>query len=305
MQLMDRQSALTPLKGDFGNWMDVHFSPDGGHVVMTARGRQSSIWTYDLRRETLTRLTGDTTTHSDPVWSSGGSRILFASHPDGQPMYMEWRAADGSGGAQRILTSTKNQTPSALDPSGSVLVYSEFASEAEIDLMAVPITGDETTGWTFGEPRALTRAPGRETQAVFSPDGRWIAYVGEETGRPEVFVQPFPAMNRRWQVSNAGGTLPTWSKAKPEIVYLHDGQLYAATVTVHGDAFAAEKPHPWAEGRVAFRGPSRMFDLHPDGNQVVLAPAPSPRAIDNSRADKIVLVFNFFDELRRITGARR
>jgi serine/threonine-protein kinase len=305
MQMMDRQSALTPLKGDFGNWMEVHFSPDGGRLVMTARGRQSSIWTYDLARETLTRLTADSTTHTDPIWSAGGSRIIFGSRPEGQPIHMEWRSADGSGGPQRILNSTRNQTPAAFHPSGRFLVYCEFANEGEIDLMALPIDGDETTGWTFGEPRALTHAPGRETHAAFSPDGRWIAYVGEETGRSEVFVQPFPEMNRRWQVSNEGGTAPIWSRTKSEIVYLQDGQLKAASYTVRGDIFESEKPYLWADGRVVFRGPARMFDLHPDGNRMVLAPAPSLRAIDNSRADKIVLVFNFFDELRRITGARR
>jgi Tol biopolymer transport system component len=304
MQLMDRQSVLTPLKGDFGNWMEVHFSPDGGRLVMTARGRQSSIWTYDLARETLTRLTADATTHTDPIWSAGGSRIIFGSRPEGQPIHMEWRSADGSGGPQRILDSTRNQTPAAFHPSGRFLVYCEFANEAEIDLMALPIDGDETADWTFGEPRTLTHAPGRETHAAFSPDGRWIAYVGEETGRSEVFVQPFPEMNRRWQVSNEGGTAPIWSRAKSEIVYLQDGQLKAASYTVRGDSFESEKPHLWADGRVVFRGPARMFDLHPDGNRMVLAPAPSQRAIDTSRADKIVLVFNFFDELRRLTSAK-
>ena len=79
-----------------------------------------------------------------------------------------------------------------------------------------------------------------------------------------------------------------------------NGQLLSVRYTIRNGVFEPEKPAPWAEGRVAFRGPPRMFDLHPDGNRVVLAAAPSPRTVDNSRLDKMVLILNFFDELRRL-----
>jgi serine/threonine-protein kinase len=256
-----------------------------------------------LTRETLARLTSDAAVHNEPVWSADGRRIAFASTSPSRPTRMEWRPADGSGMTARILTSALNQVPSAFHPSGRFLAFEEFSTELDIDLKALPIEGSEADGWTFGTPFPISSGPARETTAAFSPDGRWVAFLSNETGRPEVYVRPFPALNARWQLSNNSGWAPVFSRARPEIIYNDsDGSLMVAAFDGRGDAFRADKPRPWAEGRVAFRGPARMFDLHPDGNRVVLAAAPSRTAPESSQLDKIVLVLNFFEDLRRIAS---
>ena len=132
---------------------------------------------------------------------------------------------------------------------------------------------------------------------MFSPDGRWIAYVSNESGRNEIYVRPFPGPGGKWQVSADGGVTPTWSRARSELLYgTPSGQIMVAAYTTEGESFRAEKPRLWSEGRYVVRG-SRMFDLHPDGNRVAMATAPVASGV---KQDKLTFLFNFFDELRRI-----
>ena len=132
---------------------------------------------------------------------------------------------------------------------------------------------------------------------MFSPDGKWLAYTSKESGREEVYVRPFPGSEPKWQISTGGGSLPTWSRTKPELFFGADGRIMVTTFTVDGPTFHSTEPRLWSEGRYQTRGPNRMFDLHPDGERVALAPA--PQSPDNPKQDHVFLVLNFFQELRR------
>ena len=136
---------------------------------------------------------------------------------------------------------------------------------------------------------------------MFSPDGRWLAYSSGESGRQEVHVRPFPGPGGQWQVSIRGGKNPTWSRSRPELFYAIDGQIMVVDYAVDGDAFRAGKPRLLADQRHQTRGPNRTFDLHPDGERFVLAPAAA--AADSAPLDRVVLFFNFFDALRRSAPA--
>jgi serine/threonine-protein kinase len=301
MQLLDRRGTATPIKDRFGNWLDIRFSPDGGRVAIAVRGRSSDIWTYDLNRESSTRITTDASIHLKPVRSADGRRIVFGTSVGSQPNKIEWRPADGSGTETTLLEGPKNYLPSAFHPGGQVLAFEEFTNEANIDLMSLQIEGNEHDGWKAGTPRPIVQGPANDYDAAFSPDGKWIAFVSQDTGHPEVYVMPFPSLNGRWQVSNGFGRAPVWSRAGSEIVYAGaSGELIAARYSVRDGVFKADKPSLWSDVRVAFRGPARMFDLHPDGNRAMIAPAPPSRPLATAPLEKIVLVLNFFDELRRI-----
>ena len=142
---------------------------------------------------------------------------------------------------------------------------------------------------------AFLNSPAIETGAMFSPDGRWLAYASTDSGRPEVYVRPFPGPGGKWQISTDGGAQPTWSRTKSELFYGHLGVIMVAPFTVDGQSFRAEKPRPWSEGRYQPRGSNRMFDLHPDGNRFAVAPAaPTP---DAAKRDKVVFIFQL---LRRV-----
>ena len=129
--------------------------------------------------------------------------------------------------------------------------------------MILPMAGDEASGWKPGRPTAFLKTPSTEHEPTFSPDGHWLAYSSNETGRQEVYVRPFPGPGGQWQISTGGGAGPTWSRAKPELFYgTPNGQIMVVPFTGDGDSFLPEKPQLWSTGHFEWRGPNRAFDLH-------------------------------------------
>ena len=168
--------------------------------------------------------------------------------------------------------------------------------------------GDEASGWKPGKPTVFVNSPTQTfnspTQtwpSMFSPDGRWLAYVSDESGRTEVYVRPFPGPGGVWQISNAGGLWSMWSRTRHELFYQTpsaDRRIMVASYTVEGDSFHADQPRLWSEARFALRSRQRAIDLHPDGERFAVAAVPETQAA--VKQDKVVFIFNFFDELRRI-----
>jgi serine/threonine-protein kinase len=141
--------------------------------------------------------------------------------------------------------------------------------------------------------------PFAETQPRFSPDGRWLAYESNESGIVEIYVRPFPGPGGKWPISTGGGTNAVWSRARRELLYLApDGRIMLVPYTAAGDALQAEKPRVWSETPIQIRPliAASSFDLHPDGERVVMAPATAATA----GSTHVTLIFNFFDELRRL-----
>ena len=298
---MDHEGKTTPLRATPANWFNPVFAPDGRRLavdILDGNGRD--VWVYEWARDTLTRLTFDPTDDRKPVWTPDGRRIVFAStRADKSTTNLYWQRADGTGDAQRLTESKNQQFPASWHPSGKFLAFEEINPQTGYDLMILPMEGDEASGWKPGKPTVFLNSPFAEREPMFSPDGRWLAYVSNETGRNEVYVRPFPGPGGKWQISIAGGDYPTWSRAKRELFYgAPNGQIMIASYAVEGDSFRAEKPRLWSDGRFVARGLNRMFDLHPDGTRFALAA--SAQAAGGAKQDKVVFFFNFFDELRRV-----
>ena len=169
--------------------------------------------------------------------------------------------------------------------------------------MILPMEGDEVSGWKPGTPTVFLNTPADEQEPMFSPDGRWLAYQSNESGRAELFVRPFPGPGGKWQISTAGGGYPTWSRTRHELFYkTADHRIMVAPYTVEGNSFKADKPRVWSERKMQPRPRLRFFDLHPDGERFAVSAAETPA---EDRRDKIVFIFNFFDELRRIAPAAK
>jgi len=297
IEWMDRTGRVMSLRATGAIWSDPQFSPDGRRLAMSVVTGVSDVFTYEWTRDALTRVTFGTGVNAKPVWTPDGKRLVFRSSRNAGVLNLYWQRADGSGDVQRLTDSPNPQFPASWHPAGKFLAFYETRPQTGNDLMMLPMEGDEASGWKPGKPTVFLSTPFAEQEPVFSPDGRWIAYQSTESGRAEVYVRPFPGPGGRWQISTDGGTYPVWSRTRRELFYgSPDNRLMVASYVVEGDAFRSDKPRGWSERRFESRG-GRAFDLHPDGERFALDASDTDAAI---KQDRLVFVFNFFDELRRI-----
>ena len=296
---MDHLGQTTPLRAMPVNWSNPRFSPDGTKLAMDiAEGGIPSIWVYDWSRDTTTRLTFGARASLRPLWTPDGRRIVFTSTRDDGAPTLYWQRADGTGDAQRLTTGTVPHLAGSWHPNGRILAFHEINPKTGADIMILPIEGDEATGWKPGKPVPFLNSPAAEQDPMFSPDGRWLAYQSNENGnRPEIYVRPYPPSAGKWQISTGGGVFPIWSRTRPELFYsAPNQQIMVASYKVEGSSFVASKPKLWSPGRFIARPRLSSYDLHPDGNRFALA---SPQGAP-ANLDKLVFVFNFDDELRRL-----
>jgi len=300
IQWMDREGKLQPLRAAPGVYNGIRFSPDGQRLALDIiEGNNRDVWVYEWGRDTLSRLTFDPGQDRSPEWTRDGQRIAFSSkRADQATENLYWQRADGTGEAERLTESKNRQIPASWHPSGKLLAFQEYNPQTSIDILILPLTGDEASGWKPGKPTVFLNGPFVEVDAAFSPDGRWLAYSSRESGRFEVCVRPFPGPGGKWQVSTAGGRSPTWSRSRRELSYLgEDGRILVAGYTVEGDSFRAEKPRVWSAGFV------RTYDLHPDGERVAVLKVSGDEA--EAGRNHVTVIVNFFDELRRIAPVGR
>ena len=304
---LDRAGNTAVLRSAPANWSSPGFSPDGERLAMDVfDGSQADVWTYDIPRETMTKLTFDAADDVRPVWSPDGRRIAFASRRGTKaPFSVYWQRADGTGDVQLLVKGTNDLFPGSFHPSGKFLAYFELDAKTAGNLMILPIDGDEATGFKPGTPIEFLKTDLMENSPTFSPDGRWIAYISLESGRPEIYVRPFPGPGGKWQISNGPADDPLWSRTRNELFYTvgsGDLQMMVAPYRTEGDSFRAEKPRLLSETRISGRPrpPSRDVDVHPDGQR--FAVAPRAQNVTAAKQDKVVFVFNFFEQLKRLTG---
>jgi serine/threonine-protein kinase len=304
---LNHSGATTPLRPTPAVWGFPRFSPDGRRLALVIDdGRQMDIWVYEWERDILTRVTSDPASDIAPVWTPDGSRLVFASSRVNNVSNLYWQRADGTGEAQRLTDSPVAQLPDSFHPDGRHLTFHQGdPSTGRQEIGMLTLEGDEAHGWKASAPTTLVGGPFLKANARFSPDGRWVSYSAFDSGRFEIYVQPFPGLGSRVQVSSDGGNLGLWSRTKNEIYFAGNQQqrLMVASFTVAGDVFTPAKAQPWTEARFSMAPPIAAFgpgfDLHPDGQRFAVAPANGPSNAAGQPASTFVLVSNLFDELRR------
>jgi len=304
---LDRSGRSAMLRSTPSAWGDFSFAPDGRRLAVTASdGKQGDIWVDDLGRDALDRVTHFNSGSGTPTWTPDGRRIAFSSmlgeHEVARTYNLYWVQSDGSGTLQRLTTSPHLQTPGSWHPSGKILAFTERGPRSAV--MLLPMEGDERSGWKPGNPTIFSSGAFDQRAPAFSPDGRWLAYESNQSGTFNVYVRPFPGPGAQIPISTSGGEFPTWSRTRHELIYgTRDRRVMIVNYSVQGDSFRADQPRPWPEAQLKPElGHSRGFDLHPDGERLVLpavgetGPAP--------KWDRLDLILNVFDELRRIAPAQ-
>ena len=302
---MTRDGRTSVLRAARADWSNPRFSPDGKKLAIEIRdGKQSDIWVYEWARDTLTQLTFDPGNDGIPVWSPDGSSIVFASDraTRGVPN-LYWLNADGTGEVTRLRESPRSEVPNSWHQSGRFLAFTAGVN-SDADVMILPMQGDAARGWSAGKPFALLATPASEAGAMFSPDGRWIAYtLTERTTQANVYVRPFPGPGGPWRISDDRGTAPDWPASGHELLFLNSKNytIMFVSYSVTGDSFRADQPQPWQPTSImALATSSRRFAIHPDGQRLALV-ARDPSVV----LDKLALFFNFGDYLQTVTAGRK
>jgi Tol biopolymer transport system component len=225
------------------------------------------FWIFDTGAGRGVRLTRDNVPQIAPVFSSDGRRIFFAAFSRGPWGLWELPLQGGEGGRALVL-SPSAKTPNDVSPDGRHLLYRDFDAKTRGDLKVLPLDGEP-------RPQVYLATADDESNGDFSPDGRWVAYVSDESGRQEVYAASFPEPARRIRVSSEGGTQPRWSRDGKELFYVRSGELMAAGVESRREELVFGESQPlfslslFTQTDSGFDHITR-YDVAPDGRFLAL-----------------------------------
>ena len=287
MVWVNRQGVAEPLSAPPRNYEFPRVSPDGRRVAAGIAEGEIHVWVYDIRRTTLTRQTFEGTTNTTPVWSPDGKWLAFLSSRGG-PSNIFWQLADGGGGGERLTTNSYQTAPASISRDGQLLAFIEDNPEAGRAIRVLNLADREA--------ETFLQTGYEETAPKFSPDGNWMVYTSTESGRREVYVQPYPGPGGKWQISSDGGQEPVWNPQAGELFYRSGNRMMAATVDTNS-GFTAGTPRMLFEGRyVPTIASFPYYDVSPDGQRfLMLEPV-----VSQTGATQINVVLNWFEELKRL-----
>ncbi len=286
---VDREGHEDAIPAPARGYTYPRISPDGHRVAFEVRDQEFDIWVWDFDRKVLTRATFGPVFDQWPTWSPDSSRILFS---DGTRILS--RAADGRGDTTTIASPLRPLYPLSFTSHGHGVVALHTNAQTGADLVFVPVTDDSGAAAT-DDTLPLVNTGAQESNGEISPDGRWIAYESDESGRFEVYVRSFPELDHgRWQVSYEGGSMPLWSRSGRELFYRRpDGRLASVQVE-NGAGFKADAPRVVLD-RAFFAGPGsgRTYDVSSDATRFLIIKEPPAAS-----ALQLVVVQNAFEELK-------
>ena len=260
-------------------------SPDGKRVAVSADDNNNrDIWIQDLTRGTRTRLTFDTTAEYPVAWSPSGDRFFYMAGTVGTGTLMS-KSADGTGEPRTYIKADA----ASLSPDGKLLAVTIRDPKSKEDLWVVATEGE-------AKPAVLLQTPARERVAMISPDGRYVAYISDESGREEIYLTRFPSGGGKWQVSIDGGISPVWVPKTGELLFRTNDVLMAVSVTTQ-PTLSLGQPHELfnATTQKLLLNPARRFGVDHDGKRILAIQGVGEQTAEVG----ITLVENWLEEFRK------
>jgi Tol biopolymer transport system component len=275
------------------SYLHPRISPDARQLAIEIEGPTHDLWTYDFARGAMTKMTLDGTSHW-PVWTPDGERLTYRIWgPGGFTMW--WMPADHSAQQTRLTDIGIMQSASSWSPDGRVVAFTQVNIDTGPDVYVLDLSGDH-------KPRPFVQTKFAEGSPKFSPDGRWIAYASNESGRNEIYVQSYPGPGPRVQISTDGGTDAVWRRTGGELFYRSGDKMMVVSLSTSG-AFSASKPRVLWHGRYAHGlgsacgapgTTSSNYDVAADGQRFLMIKD------DEMAPAQINVVLNWAEELKRV-----
>ena len=284
---VDRQGREQPISVAPADYLNPRISPDGTRLAVSSG---ADIWVMTLASQALTRLTFTKTPEFNPTWTPDSRHVLFDTRETG-PAQIVRKAADGTGSLDVVLAMPGY--PEAISPDGTLFIY-HTASTVPVAMLR-PFGKDASS-----KPLFDTKAPIRIYNVEISPHGRWVAYQSDESGRFEIYVHPFPALDAgRWQITANGGAHPLWSRDGRELFFIDGkGTLISQPVRA-GGTFNHGPGTPLFEAGQYFVDTARDYDVTNDGTRFLFV-----KNVTAVPRPAVVVVANWFDEVRAKMGTR-
>jgi Tol biopolymer transport system component len=289
----DRKGAEEPLAAPPQSYRSARVSPaDANRIALSIYSSNGSqdIWVYDAARGTLDRISNDGFSQG-PVWTPDGKGIVYERNPtSGHPAAM-WAPADRSAPPSVVAARRERGpiAPSSVSSDGKLVLGWDPLGKG---LWAAPLEGSANGGSSQGAgPRSILESEFAKGNPDLSPDGHWVAYTADDTGRQEIYVASFPDAGPKMTISTDGGTLPRWSRNGRELFYRSGDKMMAVEIQTV-PTFRAGRP------KVLFEGSYRSYDVSADGQRFLMVKPPAALQSPPT-SDQVTIVFNWFEELRR------
>jgi serine/threonine protein kinase len=283
-------------KRSFGQpevFVNARLSKDGSMIAMDlyeVSARNADVWLLDIIRGVKTRFTFDNSVDAYPIWSPDGKSVVFASNRGGRYDLFE-KNTNGATDEKLLISSPLLKSPNDWSSDGKYILYNSSGDpNTKSDIWAIPMVGERA-------PFSFVHSEFSELSGAFSPDGKWVAYQSDESGKNEIYVRPFPGPGAKWQVSSSGGRSPLWKNNGKEIYYLSGAKILAAQVNGTGQTFTVgavrEFFNPSEVGGINM-GNGTVRDISPDGNSILLSVSKGTLA-----TAPLTLVMNWDQEFRK------
>jgi Tol biopolymer transport system component/DNA-binding winged helix-turn-helix (wHTH) protein len=295
LEWFDRHGKAMGSIGGTQFFHEPQLSPDGKKLAVVVGANPvmaGNIWVFDLMKEAAARVTFAQEQTFGPIWSPDEMRIAFSSNRAGAYQLYE-KAANGAGTTQPLTEDhALSEAPDSWSSDGRYIAYERVGLQGKTgsEIWILPLFGDK-------KPFPFLSSASNESMASFSPDGKWLAYVSDESGRAEVYIVPFPKRSGKWQVSTEGGTRPRWRRDGKELFFVSLGnKLMAVPVREENNTLDIGSPEPLFQiNPPDSQYAGWIYDVTPDGKRFIVA----TRLPEPPSAEPITLVVNWPELLKK------